>query len=159
MPKKIIYFFTLVFIISCSKEGEKIPAFQLQTIDGTTISNKDLAGKITLINVWATWCHSCIEEIPELNSLQEKYKLDSSILFLALSDESNEKVIKFLDRKPFYFTHCANSELLSDALQTRLVKTYPQISIIGKDFSIKYSYTGELSNLVGTLQKEIDKLK
>ena len=45
-------------------------AFTAQTLDGGTLSEKDLAAKdLTVINIWQTTCPPCIEEMPELASL------------------------------------------------------------------------------------------
>lgn len=44
----------------------------LPDIHGNTVTKTDYAGKVTVINFWATWCPPCIEEIPSLNRLQNK---------------------------------------------------------------------------------------
>jgi cytochrome c biogenesis protein CcmG/thiol:disulfide interchange protein DsbE len=51
--------------------GRPAPAFELpQLLDPTkTFSPKDMAGKVWLLNVWASWCTSCVEEHPVLSEL------------------------------------------------------------------------------------------
>lgn len=39
-----------------------IPSFELPSLNGKLVTNKDLLGKITLLNVWATWCMACEAE-------------------------------------------------------------------------------------------------
>ena len=46
----------------------------MTTLDGNTITSKDLAGKVSIFNFWATWCPPCRAEIPDLVKLQEQYK-------------------------------------------------------------------------------------
>lgn len=53
--------------------GEPAPAYAATTLDGDSISLAHLRGKPVLLNVWATWCHPCREEIPALQALHEKY--------------------------------------------------------------------------------------
>ena len=50
-------------------EGKAIPAFQLEKLEDAkqSITNKDLVGKVSLLNVWGTWCPSCKFEHPILN--------------------------------------------------------------------------------------------
>lgn len=65
------------------------------------------AGRILLVNVWATWCKPCVEEFPELIRLQHTYR-DSLVDVIALSvdypDEVESKIIPFLDSLGVPFT-------------------------------------------------------
>ena len=159
MIKKILLLCFLFGVFACSNKGTRIPEFNLTTLDGKSISEKDLEGKITVINVWATWCHSCLEELPELNELAQKYVQDTSVLFLALSDESEEKVKHFLQKRAFNFNQIPAATQLTDDLQTRLVKTYPQFLIIGKDMKIEFERSRGLKNTKELLSREIESLR
>lgn len=53
-----------------SEQGEA-PDFTYKSIDGTSVSLKDLRGKYVYIDVWATWCAPCKAEIPFLTRLEE----------------------------------------------------------------------------------------
>lgn len=53
--------------------GLPVPAYSALSLTGDTVSLADLEGKVVLLNIWATWCHPCRDEIPELQALQEKY--------------------------------------------------------------------------------------
>ncbi|MFJ1268700.1 TlpA disulfide reductase family protein [Legionella lytica] len=52
----------------------------LRDIQGQDISFSSLKGKWVLINYWAGWCKTCVEEIPELNRFYRKHERDS-VLF------------------------------------------------------------------------------
>jgi len=62
--------------------------------EGNTGKLSDLAGKIVILDVWATWCAPCIKELPELNSLASKFSSDSDFVFVALSIDHDEAVWK-----------------------------------------------------------------
>ncbi len=49
--------------------GQPIPQFTLTTTAGEKISSLDLRGKPTLLDFWATWCDTCVREMPELPKL------------------------------------------------------------------------------------------
>jgi len=159
MKFKLIFIPLILLIISCSNEGEPISSFSLKTLDGKTITNQDLKGKIVVIDVWATWCHNCVNELSELNKLANKYKGDNEVLLLAVSDESIDKVNSFISKRTFNFTQIPLGNDLTDALQTRFVKTYPQHIILGKDSKIAYESSGELSNASELLSMEIETLR
>ena len=46
--------------------GQPAPRYAATTLAGDSASLSSLAGKVVLLNVWATWCHPCRDEIPYL---------------------------------------------------------------------------------------------
>jgi len=54
--------------------GQPAPRYAATTLAGDSASLSSLAGKVVLLNVWATWCHPCRDEIPYLQSLYEKHR-------------------------------------------------------------------------------------
>lgn len=53
--------------------GEPAPAYTAQQMNGTPVSLADHKGEVVLLNVWATWCKPCRQEIPALDSLQREF--------------------------------------------------------------------------------------
>ena len=54
--------------------GKAVPEYRAVSVDGDSVSLAAQRGKVVLFNVWATWCHPCRDEIPELLVLYDKYK-------------------------------------------------------------------------------------
>ena len=50
------------------------PRIFLKTLDGQNHSLEQHAGKIVLINFWATWCQPCVREMPSMERLYQKHK-------------------------------------------------------------------------------------
>jgi thiol-disulfide isomerase/thioredoxin len=69
------------------KNPKPIPELTMTTLDGKTMTNKDLAGKVVIVNFWATWCAPCRAEIPDLVKLQTQYK-DHLIIIGVLSEDA-----------------------------------------------------------------------
>ncbi|MEX2177467.1 MAG: TlpA disulfide reductase family protein [Gemmatimonadaceae bacterium] len=53
--------------------GRAAPAYSAVAMSGDSVSLDGLRGTVVLLNVWATWCHPCRDEIPELRDLHAKY--------------------------------------------------------------------------------------
>jgi len=64
--------------------------------NGSTERLSDSEGKVVIINVWATWCAPCLQEIPELNRLQDRYR-DDGLVVLSISDETLDELVAFED--------------------------------------------------------------
>ena len=55
--------------------GAPAPAYATVALGGDSVSLQALRGKVVLFNIWATWCHPCRDEIPELREIQAQYQL------------------------------------------------------------------------------------
>lgn len=54
--------------------GAPAPAYSSRSLAGDSVSLASLRGKVVLLNVWATWCHPCRTEIPELEALYQRHR-------------------------------------------------------------------------------------
>ncbi len=73
--------------------GEAAPAFSIKKPDGTPITLDSLAGKVVLIDFWATWCPACVKDLDYIQSIAEEADKDRFVL-LGVSDDSNEETWK-----------------------------------------------------------------
>jgi thiol-disulfide isomerase/thioredoxin len=64
-----------------------IPAPTISVVDlaGNTVSLSDFAGRLVLINFWATWCEPCLREMPSLERMQSR--LGNKITVVAISED------------------------------------------------------------------------
>lgn len=148
----------ILFLSSCSsKTGNPLAGFSLKTLSGETVTNKDLEGKTTVINVWGTWCGPCVQEIPYLNELVEKYKDDKSVVFLALAKEDEDKIIKFMKKRPFNYIQLPNAESLTDNLHVGVVDEIPLHIVVNKKGIITFEMTGATHEIADILSTEIEK--
>ena len=87
--------------------GEKkpvpAPGFTLNTLNGRKVSLKDFKGKVVFLNFWATWCPPCVAEMPAMDVLHKKFK-DKGLFVIAVnSEESVNKVSKFIKKRNYTF--------------------------------------------------------
>jgi peroxiredoxin len=69
--------------------------FTLTDLSGTQWSLRALAGKVVLVNFWATWCPPCRKELPDLEALYQRFN-SRGLVILAISDEDAGKVQPFV---------------------------------------------------------------
>jgi thiol-disulfide isomerase/thioredoxin len=83
------------------------PPFTYKDVNGKMVSLSDFKGKYVLIDVWATWCTPCREEMPGLQKIEENLK-DKNIAFLGVSIDKpdyEEKWKKMVTDKALGGTH------------------------------------------------------
>lgn len=72
-------------------------SYQARTLDGRSSSLDDLEGHVVLLNIWATWCRPCREEIPVLEALHDRYT-DRGLRVIGVSVDpaSSERAVREL---------------------------------------------------------------
>jgi uncharacterized protein (TIGR03435 family) len=88
--------------------GKMAPNINITDYIFNTPSDKNFKNKFILLEFWATWCGPCLEEVPSLNKLQEKFKSKKDFVFISITNEKPDKVLRTLKRIPF------NSIVVSD---------------------------------------------
>ncbi len=79
-----------------SAEGELLPDFSADCLDGSVFSAGDCRGKNLVINLWATWCAPCVRELPAFVELQQNFPDRVQVLLLH-ADPVTEDVAAWLE--------------------------------------------------------------
>lgn len=92
-----------------SVDDQSIPAtynWTLQNLDGDSVSFSDYEGKAVFLNIWATWCGPCIQEMPSIVRLAESPRLKGkNIEFVCVSvDDSIDAPRRFVAGKDWPMT-------------------------------------------------------
>ncbi|WP_157258297.1 redoxin domain-containing protein, partial [Pedobacter ginsenosidimutans] len=116
--------------------GNGDPAIDFSAIElsGRTVRLSDLKGKVIFIDLWATWCGPCLQEMPAFEKLKAQYVGNSGVAFVSLSiDESTDGWKKNVaSRKADGLQwHIARS-----MLKDYQVVNIPRTIIIGRDFKV-----------------------
>ncbi|SFG61912.1 TlpA family protein disulfide reductase [Pedobacter insulae] len=76
--------------------GKNDPAVDFTAIDlaGKPVKLSSLKGKVIYVDLWATWCGPCMQEMPYFEKLKEKYKNNPNVAFVSLSIDDGPEVWK-----------------------------------------------------------------
>jgi len=78
------------------------PEFALRDLAGKEWKFSDLRGKVVVVNFWATWCPPCRKEMPDLETLYQRFQAKGFVV-LAISDEEAAKVEPFIKERGVTF--------------------------------------------------------
>ena len=130
------------------KVGKIFPLIEVETAKGTW-SNKE-KNKIIVINWWATSCSGCVEEMPGLNQLVDKYPKDKVEFVAIVGDKANHT--KFINKHKFSYL-----QGFGDKKLTKLFgEAFPRNIIMNKEGVILYNHAGGLKDTYLELEKIIE---
>jgi len=98
------------------------PLKNVENLGWTLFNNRtetlgDYRGKVVVLDFWATYCPPCLEEIPHLNDLKNKYGADLQIVGLHIGgDEDKARVPEFVERLNVQYALAYPQEELSNVL-------------------------------------------
>ena len=111
--------------------GAQETAFDLKALGGATLGSQELAGKVVVLNFWATWCGPCKEEMPSLARLQSQFDPAQVRVVTVTTDLYPQGIKQFLDHLGI------NLPVLFDEDQELsrrfMVRGLPTTVLIGRD--------------------------
>ncbi|MGE5124287.1 MAG: TlpA family protein disulfide reductase [Acidobacteriaceae bacterium] len=117
--------------------GQKPPTFTLATFDGREIGPVEMAGKVVLVNFWASWCKPCEQEAPDLQSAWEFYQPRGDVLFLGIAWTDTEPAsLAYIDK--FSITYPNGPDLGTAISQAYRTTGVPETYIIDKQGKLAY---------------------
>lgn len=121
--------------------GKILPGFTLAAVDGKQV-NIAPAGRIIVLNFWATWCPPCREEMPELNQFSGKYG-DRISFYLVNIQESQATVADFLSQNG-YDMNCL-LDIDGQVAKTFRINAIPTTLVVDQQGTIKYRKSGPVT--------------
>lgn len=122
-------------------EGELAPPFELVALDGTAFASENLQGKPVFINFWATWCDPCLEEMPIIQRMHEKY--GEALAIVAVTDEPVPIASRYIARHGYTFP--AYVDPAGAMTDDYLIHFLPTSLFVDASGIIRGRHTGQLS--------------
>lgn len=167
---RLILFTQLVAVAACADArrapapvdiGKPAPAYRAVSMNGDSVSLAALRGKAVLLNVWATWCHPCRDEIPELQRMYDRYR-DRGLEMVGVSVDAagqNQAIEEFSRR--FGMTYPVWRDPDETVSATFLVIGVPATFLIDRAGIVRWKKTGPIarddSTLTGAIEQALER--
>lgn len=120
--------------------GQPAPPLKTETLAGKKIVLKKLAGKVVVLDFWATWCTPCVAAIPALKEVCDEFA-DKDVVLLALNTgEGKDEIAEFLKEHELDVEVLLDPDgKIADAFQADAI---PLTMVIGKTSEVESVHVG-----------------
>jgi len=119
--------------------GEPAPDFSLAARKGRPASLSAYAGRVVLIDFWATWCEPCRLSFPQYQSLARRH--GSDVVVLGISEDDEDDVIdRFIEETGAHFPVAWDGD--KSLAQRYRIKSMPTLFIIDKNGLVRFVHQG-----------------
>ena len=127
----------MVSAMSEVRDGGEVVDFKFPDINGKEVALSDFKGKVVYIDVWATWCGPCKQEMPFFRRLEEEFRSNPDIVFLSVSVDAQrdfEKWKTYVAQENMQGVQLFAGERARDELMTPYrIAGIPRFMLVGKD--------------------------
>jgi thiol-disulfide isomerase/thioredoxin len=142
---------------ACTKGSDCLPEMKYVDVAGNTYTPESLKGKVVVVNFWATWCHPCQKEIPDLSKTYERYKAKGVVFLGIMTDNpTNAELLNFQsDYEMTYPIVRATSDIM---VSFNYPQALPTTFVFNRKGKQVYSHVGPLSEaaLVAQLDQKVN---
>lgn len=146
----------LLCVCSLGQQPDSISQISLPKLDGQTLRSEDLKDNIVVLDFWATWCESCISEIPEFNKLEKEYSSRGvKVIGLAVQSGWASDIQKFAKQYDMHYTVLVGND---DTVADFGVMSFPNTYVIGPGWKLYKKYSGVSENKAVKIRRDIEAL-
>jgi thiol-disulfide isomerase/thioredoxin len=118
------------------------PDFTTKNIlTGQDIHLADYKGKVTLVNLWATWCPPCRGEIPSMNNFYQHYNGKVAIIAISVDESSDNAVLNFANSYNMRFDVAHDTGMIAKTYGTGSI---PTTYVLNKKGEVVYRIVGSI---------------
>jgi len=130
--------------------------FKLQNVAGGFMTSEDLKGKVTVVDIWATWCEWCVEEIPIYNQLFDAFEgHDVALVGIAVESSRSDIQSKVRQLGIKYPVLIGDDEALEAFGR---VQGFPTTLVMSKEGKIYKHYMGAVPRKAERIKQDIEYL-
>lgn len=130
------------------------PPFSLTTMDGKTITMDGLAGKVVLIDFWATWCGPCREALPHIREIAKKFSEQPLVVLSISVDKDDAKWREFVAKNQMTWLQYRDAGMDGKIATLFAIHAIPATFSIDADGVLEDQHVGD-ADIEGKLKKMI----
>lgn len=166
MRRSLSFFTGLSLLVGCQSRsapagfhrldvGAPVPHYVARALGGDTVQIGG-AGAPTVLNVWATWCTSCREEMSALDSLQREFGTHGvRVVGVSVDEGDAERVRRFATANHLQFT--VAHDPAGTIQQSYQVVGVPTTFVIGRDGKLVWQHVGNISDAFSEARAAVDR--
>jgi thiol-disulfide isomerase/thioredoxin len=131
------------------------PAFSITTLDGRQVSLDSLAGKVVLIDFWATWCGPCRESLPKIREIAQKFSGEPFVVMSISLDTDEAKWKDFVAKNQMTWLQYRDGGFDGSISRLFGVTAIPHTFTIDADGVLQEEHVGSDADFQGKLKKLI----
>jgi len=144
VPKRVAEKFGRHFSqFDISEKPMFLPDHPFKDMAGKDVRIRDFAGKPTLVNLWATWCMSCVVELPSMKKMAEYYDGRLNVVAISVEEGRPEKEIADFLEKRELGDFAGYVDQSGDFARSLGIRGIPTSFLIGSDGLILYRFEGD----------------
>ena len=120
--------------------GQDAPAFQGTTLDEQTVSSKKLAGKVVVLDFWATWCEPCLTAMPVMSEVAKEYADKDVIVYAVNIGEDPSRVRGFVGEQDWDMNVLLDPK--GEIAKAFSADAIPLTLVIGQDGKVESTHVG-----------------
>jgi thiol-disulfide isomerase/thioredoxin len=134
--------------------GQPAPDLVVERLDGKTLALSTLKGQVVLLDVWASWCVPCKQELPMLDAMAGRLRARGVVVLAVSIDQERANLNKFLAARPRWTLTIAHDDkgAIADTLQPDKM---PTSYVIDRAGIVRYINSGFVPSDAPELEKRL----
>ncbi len=134
--------------------GQPAPTFALELLDGSDVTLSELRGHVVVVNFWGTWCSTCEEQLPLLQTVWSEYR-EREVVFIGISFRSEEDQVRETAAR-FGLTYPLGLDQEGRFSADYGITGVPETFVVDAEGRVAYVHVGPVS--AGRLRRELERL-
>ena len=132
------------------------PDFTLRSVGGTNLRLAEQRGQVVMVNFWATWCTPCLQEMPHLSRLYERYRASGFVLLGVNIDDDPRAAAALATKLGLRFPVLLDTDKKVSRIYD--MSAMPATLLIDRDGRVRHIHRGYRDGVEKTYEEQVRSL-